>query len=47
MPTSYSTAIEYDEFADERLKSSIAAAEQAVDDLVDRLLRDAERQHAA
>jgi FMN-dependent NADH-azoreductase len=43
----HSTAIEYDEFADERLKASIAAAEQAVDELVDRLLRDAERQQAA
>jgi len=30
-------AIEYDEFADERLQASIAAAEQAVDALVDRL----------
>jgi FMN-dependent NADH-azoreductase len=43
----HSAAIEYDEFADERLKSSIAAAEQAVDDLVDRLVHDAERQQAA
>jgi FMN-dependent NADH-azoreductase len=42
-----SAAIEYDEFADERLKSSIAAAEQAVDDLVSRLLQEAERQQAA
>jgi FMN-dependent NADH-azoreductase len=42
-----SAAIEYDEFADDRLKSSIAAAEQAVDELVDRLLRDAEGQQAA
>jgi FMN-dependent NADH-azoreductase len=42
-----SIAIEYDEFADERLKSSIAAAEAAVDDLVDRLLRDAQGQEAA
>jgi FMN-dependent NADH-azoreductase len=43
----HSTAIEYDEFADDRLRSSIAAAEQAVDDLVDRLLQEAERQQAA
>lgn len=42
-----SVAIEYDEFADERLKASIAAAERAVDDLVDRLLRDAQEQQAA
>jgi FMN-dependent NADH-azoreductase len=42
----HSAAIEYDEFADERLKSSIAAAEQAVDDLVSRLLQEAERQQA-
>ena len=42
-----SMAIEYDEFADERLKSSIAAAELAVDELVDRLLGEAERQEAA
>jgi FMN-dependent NADH-azoreductase len=42
-----SIAIEYDEFADERLKSSIAAAEAAVDDLVDQLLRDAQGQEAA
>src|SRR5262245_41907654 len=32
-----SIAIEYDEFADDRLKASIVAAERAVDDLVDRL----------
>jgi FMN-dependent NADH-azoreductase len=44
---SHSIAIEYDEFADERLKSSIAAAERAVDDLVDRLLQEAARQQAA
>lgn len=35
---SYSVAIEYDEFADERLSTSIATAEVAVDRLVDRLL---------
>ncbi len=33
-----SVAIEYDEFGDERLMSSIAQAEQAADDLVDRLI---------
>lgn len=32
-----SVAIEYDEFADERLQASIAAAEQGVDDLVRKL----------
>ena len=42
-----SIAIEYDEFADERLKASIAVAERAVDDLTDSLLRAAERQEAA
>ena len=35
-----SEAIEYDEFADERLKASIALAERRVDALVDRLLRE-------
>ncbi|MFP2912109.1 FMN-dependent NADH-azoreductase [Pyxidicoccus sp. 3LFB2] len=34
-----SVAIEYDEFADERLKTSIALAERQVDALVDRLLQ--------
>jgi FMN-dependent NADH-azoreductase len=43
----HSIAIECDEFGDERLKSSIAAAEQAVDDLVDRLVQEAARQQAA
>lgn len=33
-----SVAVEYDEFADERLRASIAAAEAAVDGLVDRLI---------
>ena len=42
-----SVAIEYDEFADERLKASIAAAERAVDDLVDRLLADMAERAAA
>ncbi len=42
-----SIAIEYDEFADERLKSSIAAAENAVDELADRLAGEAERRRAA
>jgi FMN-dependent NADH-azoreductase len=32
-----SVAIEYDEFADERLKASIAAAEDGIDALVDRM----------
>lgn len=36
----HSIAIEYDEFADERLRASIAAAESAVDALVGRLVRD-------
>ncbi|MGV3731476.1 MAG: FMN-dependent NADH-azoreductase [Sphingopyxis sp.] len=35
---SHAVAIEYDEFGDQRLADSIAAAEQAVDALVDRLL---------
>lgn len=34
----HSIAVEYDEFADERLQASIAAAERAVDALVDRLV---------
>jgi FMN-dependent NADH-azoreductase len=42
-----SVAIEYDEFSDERLNASVAAAEHAVDDLVDRLLSEAERREAA
>lgn len=37
----HSIAIEYDEFADERLRASIAAAENAVDELVGKLARDA------
>ncbi len=36
----HSIAIEYDEFADERLRASIAAAETAVDTLVGNLARD-------
>ncbi|BBB11046.1 FMN-dependent NADH-azoreductase [Sphingopyxis sp. FD7] len=36
----HAIAIEYDEFGDQRLADSIAAAEQAVDALVDRLLLD-------
>jgi FMN-dependent NADH-azoreductase len=43
----HSIAVEYDEFADDRLAASIAAAERSVDDLVDRLVRAAERQEAA
>ncbi|HET6157510.1 MAG TPA: NAD(P)H-dependent oxidoreductase [Dongiaceae bacterium] len=42
-----SIAIEYDEFADDRLQMSVTAAEHSVDDLVDRLLSEAERQEAA
>jgi FMN-dependent NADH-azoreductase len=42
-----SVAIEYDEFADDRLSASIAAAERAVDELANRLLIAAERQEAA
>jgi len=37
----HSIAIEYDEFADERLRASISAAESAVDELVGKLARDA------
>lgn len=37
----HSIAIEYDEFADERLRASIVAAEIAVDELVGKLARDA------
>lgn len=37
----HSIAIEYDEFADERLRASISAAEAAVDDLVGKLAREA------
>lgn len=33
----HSIAIEYDEFADERLRASISAAEEAVDELVEKL----------
>lgn len=43
----HSIAIEYDEFADERLAASIAAAEIAVDALVDRLLTETEDREAA
>ncbi|KRR23151.1 NAD(P)H dehydrogenase [Bradyrhizobium retamae] len=43
----HSIAIEYDEFRDERLKASIAAAERAVDNLVDRLAKEAEPLEAA
>ena len=42
-----SVAIEYDEFADDRLQESIATAERAVDDLVDRLLQDLAERAAA
>lgn len=37
----HSIAIEYDEFADERLRASISAAELAVDELAGKLARDA------
>jgi FMN-dependent NADH-azoreductase len=37
----HSIAIEYDEFADERLRASISAAEIAVDELAGKLARDA------
>ncbi|WP_119299784.1 FMN-dependent NADH-azoreductase [Dongia deserti] len=43
----HSIAIEYDEFADERLQASIAAAEQAVDALVERLSREVGERKAA
>jgi FMN-dependent NADH-azoreductase len=36
----HSVAIEYDEFADERLRTSISTAEAAVDELVGKLARD-------
>lgn len=40
-------AIEYDEFADDRLAASIAAAEQGVDTLVERLAADLSARRAA
>ncbi|WOH47755.1 FMN-dependent NADH-azoreductase [Bradyrhizobium sp. sBnM-33] len=43
----HSVAIEYDEFGGDRLQASIAAAERTVDDLVDRLLQEAEPRQAA
>jgi len=43
----HSVAIEYDEFGGDRLQASIAAAERAVDDLVDRLVEEAEPRRAA
>lgn len=43
----HSTAVEYDEFGDERLAASVAAAERAVDDLVDRLARETQPREAA
>lgn len=42
-----SVAVEYDEFADERLAGSLAAAEQAVDRLVDGLLEERAGRRAA
>jgi FMN-dependent NADH-azoreductase len=43
----HSVAIEYDEFGGDRLQASIAAAECTVDDLVDRLVEEAESRQAA
>jgi FMN-dependent NADH-azoreductase len=43
----HSIAIEYDEFGGDRLQASIAAAERAVDELVDRLVEEAEPRRAA
>ncbi|MDF0581158.1 FMN-dependent NADH-azoreductase [Bradyrhizobium yuanmingense] len=43
----HSIAVEYDEFADDRLQASIAAAERAVDDLVDELLKLTKQRTAA
>jgi FMN-dependent NADH-azoreductase len=43
----HSAAIEYDEFGGDRLQASIAAAERAIDDLVDRLVEEAEPRRAA
>jgi FMN-dependent NADH-azoreductase len=43
----HSVAIEFDEFGGDRLQASIAAAERAVDDLVDRLVKEAEPRRAA
>ena len=42
----HSIAVEYDEFGGDRWRASIAAAERAVDELVDRLMREAQRQMA-
>lgn len=42
-----SIAIEYDEFADERLTASIASAERAVDELAGRLLNEVAEREAA
>lgn len=43
----HSIAVEYDEFGDERLAASVAAAERAVDDLVDRLAKETKSREAA
>jgi FMN-dependent NADH-azoreductase len=43
----HSVAIEYDEFGGDQLQASIGAAERAVDDLVDRLVKEAEPRRAA
>ena len=42
-----SVAIEYDEFRDARFEASVAAAEQAVDSLVDRLIAETATREAA
>jgi FMN-dependent NADH-azoreductase len=43
----HSVAIEHDEFGGDRLQASIAAAERAVDELVDRLASEIELRHVA
>lgn len=43
----HSIAVEYDEFGDERLATSVGAAECAIDDLVDRLARETQPCEAA
>jgi FMN-dependent NADH-azoreductase len=43
----HSVAVEYDEFGGDRLQASIAAAERAVDELVDQVVREAEQREAA
>ena len=43
----HSVAVEYDEFGGDQLQASITAAERAVDELVDRLIAEAELRQAA